>query len=165
LKLFLYLSLSLLAFKSLASGGETICSSEEAISQVGTSGSCRLIVGSQKVQELAGTCTGKFRGVLPCQATYNIKTDGSTVQLLCGIPGEKPALNLVLNGSVAAYRASAIITKEDSTNVIINDSTIHTIFESGSFNMDLSNNETQRIANITLSLKTGPEVLTDVTCN
>jgi len=165
LKTLICLCLSLFAFQVLASDGETICSSEEAINQQGANGSCRLIVGSQKVQELAGICNGKFRGVLPCQATYNLKSDGSTVQLICGIPGEKPALNSTINGRVVAYRASAVITKEDSTNIIINDSMIHTIFNAGSFNMDLSSHENVRTANITLSLKTGPEVLTEVTCN
>lgn len=148
----------------LAEAHQRLCTSEAVKSEMGENGVCRIVIGASKSIERAGSCTGKFRGVMPCLVDFTTTDKTAAIHLVCGFDPQNPALDQVVEASTLDYNVAAVVTKSDGTQVIINDMGIHSILESGMMSIILSKYDEQTFANISLNMKTGPEELLEVEC-
>ena len=148
----------------LAESHQKLCSSEAVKSQMGEKGDCRILIGTSRPTDKAGSCTGKFRGVMPCQVDFRTTDKTATIHLVCGFDPQNPALDQMVEASTFDYNVSAIVTKSDDSQMIINDIGIHSILDSGMMSIILSKYDEETSANISLNMQTGPEELLDVEC-
>lgn len=165
----LLLSLATLLSMTAAAGDtaethQRLCSSEAVMSEMGPNGSCRIVLGSSKSIANAGRCTGKFRGVMPCQVDFSTNAGAANIHLFCGFDPQSPALDQVIQASSYSYNVSALVTKADDSQVVINDTGKHSILESGIMSMILSKYDEVTSAKIILNMKTGAEELQQVEC-
>lgn len=163
LSLVTFLSVGALA-NDLAETHQRLCSSEAVKSQMGGNGVCRIVIGTSKPTEKTGSCTGKFRGVMPCQVDFNASENTATIHLVCGFDPKNPALDQVIEAGNYEYSVAAVVTKSDDTQVIVNDEGNHSILESGMMSIVLSKYDEGTSAIISLNMQTGPEELHEVEC-
>ena len=149
--------------RDLAEKHSTICESEEVKAIQGEKGSCRILITPSKALESGGTCVGLFKGSLPCAVVYASMAEGAAMQLVCGDPAN-PAIDQMMGAKAANYTVSAIVTKADGTDVIVEDPGLHTVFEAGLVSLSLSKYEDKKTAEISINLRTGAVNLTNVTC-
>jgi hypothetical protein len=148
----------------LAETHQRLCSSEAVKSEIGETGTCRIVIGASESIEKAGSCTGKFRGVMPCQVDFMTTDKVATIHLVCGFDPQNPALDQVIEAGNFDYNVVAVVTKSDDTQVLINDEGIHSILESGMMSIVLSKYDQVTSATVSLNMKTGPEELVEVVC-
>lgn len=160
--------LSLLSFEALAidlaETHQALCSSDEVKSQMGKTDTCRIVIATSKAEEIEGTCTGKFRGVMPCTAAFAAGSGGAGVHLICGFDQANPALDQGMEAELAAYKVAAVVSGLNGSQLVINDRGEHGILDSGMMSIMLSKYESVTTARISLNLQSGAEELTDVVC-
>jgi hypothetical protein len=169
LKYLLFAVLALLTLKSFAADlalkHQQLCGSEVAKAQMGKTGSCRIVMTPTKTDTSKGSCIGKYSNVMPCLVTYITSLESSSMSLTCGFEGQKPVLEVKDIESVGrAYKVSAVVTREDKSQTIINDNGAHLIIESGAFGLTVSAYEQSRSGTITLNFKKGSAELSNVEC-
>lgn len=145
----------------LAEKHESMCSRSEAKTEMGDTGSCRIVVALAPVEDSIGTCVGKIFSTIPCQIDYSSSENGANLRVKCGTSAEAP---LQVPAESLAYTVSAVVTKQDNSETVITDSTNYSYFESSIVSLVLSKTELSAAASITLNLKSGPIELTDVVC-
>jgi hypothetical protein len=148
----------------LAETHQRLCTSEAVKSEVGENGACRIVIGTSKALDKAGSCAGKFRGVMPCQVDFTTTGKTAAIHLVCGFDPQNPALDQVVEASAFDYNVAAVVTKSDDTQVIINDVGNHSILESGMMSIILSKYDEETSATISLNMQSGPEELLEVDC-
>ncbi len=87
--LFLVLALALVSFDSMVFAEEVleqdrICSSQEALTLMGTEGWCSPLFFPQSKREKSGICSGKL-GTMDCSIGYNLYPDYGTLEVKCGL--------------------------------------------------------------------------------
>lgn len=149
--------------RDLAEKHATFCDSEEVKAIKGEKGSCRILIAPTAAQPTQGMCVGLFKGSLPCSIVYASMEEGAAMQLVCGDP-KSPAIDQMMGAKAASYGISAIVTKEDGTDVILQDTGSHTVFEAGLVSLSLSNYDGKSSAEISINLRSGTVDLTNVVC-
>ena len=169
MKHLLIAAIALLSLESFAADlalkHQQLCGSEAAKAQMGKTGSCRIVMTPTKPDSSKGSCAGKYGSVMPCLVTYNTSVESSSMSLTCGFEGQKPALEVKDIESIGrSYKVSAVVTREDKSQTIINDNGAHLIVESGAFGLTVSSYEKTKSGTISLNFKTGSSDLSDVEC-
>ena len=150
--------------QDLSQEHEKICSRTDVVKLMGPKGSCRMLIASQKAQETQGVCQGVFGRSMICRVTYIISENATGMQLLCGKDLQKPEVQQIVGAKADAHTVSAIVTKEDGTQVIVNDEKTNTILESNLMTLILSKTGEVTQGQIFVNLKTGPAPLNQVQC-
>jgi hypothetical protein len=148
----------------LAETHQRLCSSKAVKSEIGENGACRIVIGASKPANKAGSCIGKFRGVMPCQVDFMTSEKTAAIHLVCGFDPKSPAFDQVIEAGNFDYSVVALVTKSDDTQVMINDEGSHSILESDMMSIILSKYDEETSAIISLNMKTGPEELLEVEC-
>ena len=150
--------------QDLSQEHEKICSRADIVKLMGPKGSCRMLITFQKASETQGVCQGVFGRSMICQVTYLISDAGTGMQLLCGKDLQKPEVQQIVAATADAHTVSAIVTKEDGTQVIVNDEKTNTILESQLMTVILMKTGEVTQGQVYINLKTGPVPLNQVQC-
>lgn len=149
--------------RDLAEKHDTFCESEEVKAVKGEKGLCRILIAPTPAKPTQGACVGLFKGSLPCSVLYASMEDGAAMQLVCG-DAKNPAIDQMMGAKAASYSVSAIVTKEDGTDVILQDTGAHTVFDGGLVSLSLSKYDEKTSVEISVNLRSGIVELTNVVC-
>jgi hypothetical protein len=167
LKILIISAVALLSFNTFARDmtekHESFCETEEVKAVKGEKGSCRILLAPEPAQPGQGVCVGLFKGAIPCSVVYAFMKEGAAMQLVCG-DAKNPAIDQMMGAKAAGYSVSAIVTKEDGTDIILQDKGTHSVFEAGLVSLSLSKYDEKTSAEISINLRTGIAELTNVVC-
>ena len=121
------------------------------------------VVFSVVTKPFSGMCTGKLKGTTSCSISYMIGAN-SGVRVLCS-EGLVRVKDEMVGVAAQSYNVSALISKIEKKEVLINDPQLYTSIESKSISMFMARTKTSVAAQIMIKDKLNSSMLTDVKCN
>lgn len=167
--LFSLLSLSFVAQANKAQDHEAFCDSEEVKAIKGEKGSCRILIDLNSTSsDKPLFCGGVFMKALPCMTMFFSFGNEAGLKLTCGPDKEHPVIDTVLPAKASAYSVSALITKEDGSEVLVTDSKKYMSIESDAVIINMTTETKAEVATNSASMaimtRMGIQELTDVIC-
>jgi hypothetical protein len=152
-------SLNCLA-SDLAEKNQAFCNGPQVKAIAAPGDSCRIVLSLESNKDMQGQCNGNFQESLPCAVVYLVSPDGAAMRIVCGPDPRNPVLDQTIRAEAVSYSVSAVVTKKNGEDVVINDLREHMALAAGPLSLEMTKNSRKLNGKITL----GSVELTDVKC-
>lgn len=163
------LSFSFVVMADLAVDLQRICQSPEVRSEIGTTGSCSVVIAPKKIKQ-SGTCQGTFMTNLPCTIKYSVDEAGGFLNLICGTDLLNPVIEQEMEAKGLGLESAAIVRTEDGRTVVVNDKSSYSLVSNEMVEMTFVETAkalfkgNSRSTTISINLQSGKSFLKNVYC-